>query len=423
MKLITKHHKCIGKHKRLWIKRGARSMRKNVKKFIFIIIILNCLLMFNNSYGVTYKKELSIDIAYKEWTMITRYIVASQNATIRRLSPEWYNLTSEQIKELDKNNNGKIDNNDLRIIKRHIEAMNNADVRKQHPDWIIYCEEYEVKNITLSETSGTLNIGDSRTIIATTGPTKVNNDEIVWQSNNTKVATVENGKITAISSGSAIITAKYKKDENIRAEYKLNVVANVTKIALSETSGTLKEGESKTLTATTAPTKVNNNEIIWQSSNTKVATVENGKIIAVSAGTTTITAKTSNGKTATATVTVTSSTTQNTPPAKKPTSASQLKLYKTSSGNSNPRYLKSPVTGKTEKVQSFAITDLGTSKETIWYAFQTYNNNKYKQTLINAYRDNNRVYSVALNYGGEGQGVDIDKIGDNTYSIYCQRNE
>ena len=111
MKLITKHHKCIGKHKRLWIKRGARSMRKNVKKFIFIIIILNCLLMFNNSYGVTYKKELSIDIAYKEWTMITRYIVASQNATIRRLSPEWYNLTSEQIKELDKNNNGKIDNN------------------------------------------------------------------------------------------------------------------------------------------------------------------------------------------------------------------------------------------------------------------------------------------------------------------------
>ena len=455
-------------------------MKKNVKKFIFIIIILNCLLMFNNSYGVTYKKELSIDIAYKEWTMITRYIVASQNATIRILSPGWYNLTSEQIKELDKNNNGKIDNNDLRIIKRHIEAMNNADVRKQHPDWIIYCEEYEVKNITLNETSGTLNIGDSKTIIATTGPTKVNNDEIVWQSNNTKVATVENGKITAISSGSAIITAKYKKDENIRAEYKLNVVANVTKIALSETSGTLKEGESKTLTATTAPNKVDNNEIIWQSSNTKVATVENGKItavangtaiitakynknenkkaeykvtgtteptivfkieinwhssntkvatvengkiIAVSAGTTTITAKTSNGKTATATVTVTSSTTQNTPPAKKPTSASQLKLYKTSSGNSNPRYLKSPVTGKTEKVQSFAITDLGTSKETIWYAFQTYNNNKYKQTLINAYRDNNRVYSVALNYGGEGQGVDIDKIGDNTYSIYCQRNE
>ena len=266
-------------------------MRKNVKKFIFIIIILNCLLMFNNSYGVTYKKELYIDIAYKEWTMITRYIVASQNATIRRLSPEWYNLTSEQIKELDKNNNGKIDNNDLRIIKRHIEAMNNADVRKQHPDWIIYCEEYEVKNITLSETSGTLNIGDSRTIIATTGPTKVNNDEIVWQSNNTKVATVENGKITAISSGSAIITAKYKKDENIRAEYKLNVIANITKITLSETSGTLNVGESKAITAKTEPNSVDQNEIKWQSSDTKVATVENGKITAVASGNATIIAK------------------------------------------------------------------------------------------------------------------------------------
>lgn len=113
----------------------------------------------------------------------------------------------------------------------------------------------------------------------------------------------------------------------------------------------------------------------------------------------------------------------NIPAAQRPTSASQFKLYNTSNSNSNPRYLKSPVTGKTEKVQSFAITDIGTSKETIWYAFQTYNNNKYEQTLINAYRNNVRVYSAALNYGGEGQGVDIDKIGDNVYSIYCQRNE
>ena len=169
--------------------------------------------------------------------------------------------------------------------------MNNADVRKQHPDWIIYCEEYEVKNITLSETSGTLNIGDSRTIIATTGPTKVNNDEIVWQSNNTKVATVENGKITAISSGSAIITAKYKKDENIRAEYKLNVIANITKITLSETSGTLNVGESKAITAKTEPNSVDQNEIKWQSSDTKVATVDNGKIKAVASGNATIIAK------------------------------------------------------------------------------------------------------------------------------------
>lgn len=106
--------------------------------------------------------------------------------------------------------------------------------------------------------------------------------------------------------------------------------------------------------------------------------------------------------------------------ATKPTSASQLKLYETSSNNPNPIYLKSPVTGKTEKVQSFAITDMGTSNETIWYAFQAYNN-KYEQTLINAYNNNKRVYSAALDYGGEGQGVDIDKIGDNTYSIYCQR--
>ena len=118
-------------------------MKKNVKKFIFIIIILNCLLMFNNSYGVTYKKELSIDIAYKEWTMITRYIVASQNATIRILSPGWYNLTSEQIKELDKNNNGKIDNNDLDNLKDLFNRGGNKKLLlKSDDDRLIYINNY-----------------------------------------------------------------------------------------------------------------------------------------------------------------------------------------------------------------------------------------------------------------------------------------
>ena len=106
------------------------------------------------------------------------------------------------------------------------------------------------------------------------------------------------------------------------------------------------------------------------------------------------------------------------PVVKKPTKASQLKLYTSTSGNENPKYVKAPDDNTPQKVQSFAITDMGNNNETIWYVFQKYDGSN--QTFINAYNNNQRVYSTILAHGGEGQGVDIEKIGTNTYGIYCQ---
>jgi uncharacterized repeat protein (TIGR02543 family) len=59
-----------------------------------------------------------------------------------------------------------------------------------------------------------------------------------------------------------------------------------------------------TLTATVAPANAKYKNITWSSSNTKVATVKNGKVTAKKAGTATITALTKDGKKATCKVTV-----------------------------------------------------------------------------------------------------------------------
>lgn len=82
----------------------------------------------------------------------------------------------------------------------------------------------------------------------------------------------------------------------------------VTKVTLNKDSLSLKVGGSGSLTATVSPSNATNKTITWKSSNTSVATVDNGKVKAIAVGTATITAKSHNGITATAKVTVSEAT-------------------------------------------------------------------------------------------------------------------
>ncbi len=70
----------------------------------------------------------------------------------------------------------------------------------------------------------------------------------------------------------------------------------VTGITLSQSSVSLTEGESLTLTATVMPNNADDQSISWNSSNPSVATVDNtGKVTAIAAGTATITAIANDG--------------------------------------------------------------------------------------------------------------------------------
>jgi uncharacterized protein YjdB/endonuclease I len=92
--------------------------------------------------------------------------------------------------------------------------------------------------------------------------------------------------------------------------YKRAAAVAVTSVTLSPTTLALKVGQTSTLTATISPTNATNKAVTWSSSNTAIATVANGVVTAVAAGSATITVTTSDGgHTATCTVTVTNVTT------------------------------------------------------------------------------------------------------------------
>lgn len=77
----------------------------------------------------------------------------------------------------------------------------------------------------------------------------------------------------------------------------------ITSVQLDKTTATVVEGLTVTLTASVSPTNATNKTITWTSSDTDVATVDNGVVTGIAAGTATITAA-CGGQTATCAVTV-----------------------------------------------------------------------------------------------------------------------
>lgn len=93
-------------------------------------------------------------------------------------------------------------------------------------------------------------------------------------------------------------------DNNSGEETPEDTTVVATGVSLDKTSIQINEGETNTLVATIAPTDTTDKTLTWESSDTSIATVANGTVTAVKAGTATITVTTANEKTATCEVIV-----------------------------------------------------------------------------------------------------------------------
>lgn len=169
------------------------------------------------------------------------------------------------------------------------------------------CEEpvVTVSSITLNSTALDMTEGDSYRLTATVLPDNATDKTVIWSSSNASIASVEDGVVTAVKEGAATITVA-SKDGGARAACEVMVAAkviDVESITLSQKEATITVGESLTLKATVLPENATDKTVTWTSNNTSVATVSDGVVKAVGAGSASITA-TAGGKNATCTITV-----------------------------------------------------------------------------------------------------------------------
>lgn len=124
------------------------------------------------------------------------------------------------------------------------------------------------ETLSLSETELRLYVGTQHILKAKS------NVDVTWSSSDTSVATVKDGIVTLVSEGTATITAKTSTK---KATCKVEAVAQKISINASHSSATVTAGKTFFARSTT-------DSVTWSSSDTSIATVNDGFIYGVSQG-------------------------------------------------------------------------------------------------------------------------------------------
>ena len=158
-----------------------------------------------------------------------------------------------------------------------------------------------VSSIKLNCKSANVEIGGTVELIPTISPENATNKNIIWTSNKTSVATVdENGVVTGVSEGKAIIIAK-TEDGSKTASCTVNVgeeqtSVKVSSLKINEGNTEITVGDTKKLSVTISPSNATNNSVTWSSDNSKIVTIDsNGNVKGLAIGSATITVKANDG--------------------------------------------------------------------------------------------------------------------------------
>jgi uncharacterized protein YjdB len=194
--------------------------------------------------------------------------------------------------------------------------------------------------------------GDKEALLTTTEPEEVFYKELKWESSDESIVAVnQNGEVTAMNHGTAIVTVSSVKNLEAKAQCVVTAFEHTIGINISATEKTLNVGDIMNLTATTLPIGISDNRISWSSSDASVAAVnEEGQITAISPGSCVIKATSvDGGYDAECNITV----------AKLPESITLDK------------YEATITVGKTEKISAIISPDDATNKTLTWMSNNT----------------------------------------------------
>ena len=134
-------------------------------------------------------------------------------------------------------------------------------------------KDIPVTSLKLNKQSATLHPDESVALQADIQPANATDKSIAWKSSNSAVASVdEKGRVTALKSGTAVISAVMKN--GLRAECKVTVKIAVDYVQLDSTYKDVYVTQTGQLNATVYPEDATNKKVKWRSTNTSVVRVD-----------------------------------------------------------------------------------------------------------------------------------------------------
>lgn len=156
----------------------------------------------------------------------------------------------------------------------------------------------DVTGVSLNKTELSLYEGDTFTLEATVSPSNATDKTVTWSSSNSSVAKVSNGHVTAVSEGSATITATAgsKSASCAVTVQKMAVEVNVTSIVLDYSEVRVSVGKTVHLGFKYFPENATNTAFTWSILNPDYASVDDsGNITGIAPGETNVTVTAPNG--------------------------------------------------------------------------------------------------------------------------------
>ena len=162
-----------------------------------------------------------------------------------------------------------------------------------------YCPYKDVfpKSVTINLSKKEFRLNEEIEVVAAVSPSNACNTKVTLESSNPSVIKISGNKLIAVGYGTAVVTGTSfnGKTSSVNVNVK-EVAVETVSIDIHEVGSNIYVGDNIVLLASITPYDADNKTVVWNSSDSSVATVnDDGTVQAVSVGTVEITATSNNG--------------------------------------------------------------------------------------------------------------------------------
>lgn len=167
--------------------------------------------------------------------------------------------------------------------------LENGIVGYIYKNYVTEMPPVQIEKIDVNIDNTTIQKGERKKLQVEISPQESSNHKVQYTSSNPSVATVDNeGNVTAIRSGTTIITVK-AEENNVQSQIEITVYSKVTNIILDQKEIYMQVGDTFQINAIVEPEDANDKTFLYSSTNNDVAVItESGVITAKQEGTTSL---------------------------------------------------------------------------------------------------------------------------------------